>query len=1321
MTRRLPFHRKAPTLARVKKFWPLPQEAPGERMNVRRGSPWAAWILAGVGMVALTAGRADAGRITLGIDISTTVRDGGVAAEVRLTNRGDEAAHGVMVTGRLGEERQVRRVAESLAPGLTRKVSLTFGLPPPARGTFPLFLIVTYRDANGAPFSSAALGVVRTAGAKQADLNLTVTRGKGARWADLRLNVRSADPHLERATVTCHAPNELIPRPGRAELTFRDGRATVRFRLKNKGALPGSRYAVFFAVEYDREGLHYLARTAASLPVPQDLASQWGRSWVLLALAGGAIWLAALVVSLLSRRARGAMAARPGWVRLVCDLVVLCSVEAFILANLSPRCLLTPTITTGGDTASHYYTAEYLREVCLPAGRISYWTPGNYAGFPILQFYFPLPFLIMCGLDLVMPLQVAFKWVTLLGTFLLPVAAYLMLRVMRCPFPAPGLAAAFTLPFLFNASNSMWGGNILSTLAGEFSYSLSMALSLILLGCLYRGCRENRWVVLNAALVFLVGFSHGYTLLFAEAMSVFLLLTPRGVVRRVVYLGKVYGLGFCFLAFWLVPLLAYAKYTTPYHTVWVLQSTERLLPALLVPLAGLAVAGGLGLLACGAVAYRSWGAGALRALGFLWFGMAAAGVLYVAAPRLGVVDIRYVPYAQLIACLLAALALGWTGRAVDRWGLGWALLLSVAAGTIAWTGPRVGAVPTWARWNYEGFEAKPAWPTFERINAALRGTFQDPRVAFEHSSLHNTFGTTRAFESLPLFAGRATLEGLYMQASISAPFVFYIQSEISKEKSAPFPQYTYSSMNFDRARAHLEMFNVRDLILRSEKAKQAIRSVPGYRLKRTIGPYEIWEVTTNPNCYVLPLRYEPVLFPTRQWKAISHRWFREGERLDVPLVFVSEPDQEDLARFRVVADSLKGVPRIPIQGPQCKVEETVRNGEVLIRTDRPGRPLLVKMSYHPNWHVDGAKRVYLASPSFMLIFPERREVRLYYGRGLPERVGLALTVVGLLAVVAVVQWPGRRSAWQVVAERLGVPASLDPHIRWDPSQRVRRALLVAVLLVGASAAGAACYQLYTHEPHRLFNRAIRLKDAKEFRAARAGFREVMEALPTSGLAADAAYYIAICYYLGGDDPRAIAAFRDLISRYPRSLRVPEAEYHIGLCLLRSRREKEGIAQMQRVRREFPESQWARYAAERLKEHGVTDFRPEEQPRSLAEQYGLAIRLFNQDRLDEAEPLLEKIVSQRPDFEGAPQALACLALCRFKRKDYRGTIRYYTRLTRQYPESALVAEAWYHIGLCSELLGDTEAALRAYRTAAEKFPDAEYGKRAAQRLARLRSS
>ncbi len=248
--------------------------------------------------------------------------------------------------------------------------------------------------------------------------------------------------------------------------------------------------------------------------------------------------------------------------------------------------------------------------------------------------------------------------------------------------------------------------------------------------------------------------------------------------------------------------------------------------------------------------------------------------MFVTAPKLGVVDIRYVPCGQLMVCMIAALGLGYLGKWSDRRrSISWIGLTIIIAATLVWTAKYVENVPAWCKWNYEGFEAKKDWPIYRDINDAVKGTFQDPRVVYEHSSIHNSFGTTRAFESLPLFAGRATLEGLYMQASLSAPFVFYIQSEISKEKSCPLRQYMCTDMDFGRAKHHLEMFNVRELILRSEEAKTAIRTYPQYyRLRQKIGEYEIWELFSHEGRYVVPLRYEPVLYHTTDWKSDAYRY-----------------------------------------------------------------------------------------------------------------------------------------------------------------------------------------------------------------------------------------------------------------------------------------------------------------------------------------------------------------------------------------------------------------------------------------------------------------
>ena len=48
-----------------------------------------------------------------------------------------------------------------------------------------------------------------------------------------------------------------------------------------------------------------------------------------------------------------------------------------------------------------------LRAHLLPHGQVIGWCPGNYCGYPLFQFYFPLPFLVISGLSLLVPFQVA--------------------------------------------------------------------------------------------------------------------------------------------------------------------------------------------------------------------------------------------------------------------------------------------------------------------------------------------------------------------------------------------------------------------------------------------------------------------------------------------------------------------------------------------------------------------------------------------------------------------------------------------------------------------------------------------------------------------------------------------------------------------------------------------------------------------------------------------------------------------------------------------------------------------------------------------------
>jgi len=693
----------------------------------------------------------------------------------------------------------------------------------------------------------------------------------------------------------------------------------------------------------------------------------------------------------------------------IVDAAVLIAIMWFLVSYFKPEVMLSQTITAGGDTASHYYPAEYLRNVLLPEGRLVGWAPGWYGGMPMFQFYFIPPFLLMAVMSFMMPLQIAFKLVTALGTFILPLAAYACMRLMRFRFPAPALAAAFTLPFLFMEANSMWGGNIPSTLAGEFAYSLGLALTVLFFGTLHRAMeqpepRSVRMLLLNAALFTLITLSHLYTMLFAGLASAFFLVLPfvkrdkKMLANNFVYLLKMYGLAFMLAAFWLVPLFAKLEWTTTYNYVWVLDWTKDVFPAVLQPFYLLAFVG-------------MYAFGMKRDGRVLFFGFAAlaAVLLYLVAHPIGVVDIRFVPFLQFFPIFIAAagayaivsLVSGKLGRyKFGRFSLSNAafmviFLFLVAAAALWWTNGHVTFIGYWIQWNYSGFEAKTLWPQFSAVNDFLKGGANDPRVVYEHSPDHNDAGTLRAFESLPLFSGSSTLEGLYMQSTPTSPFVFYIQSQISELCSCPLPGYACTVFNSTKAAKRLEMFNVKQVIARTDKVKAELKSSNLYSFVQAFEPFEVYELLPGNGKYVIVPAYEPVVFDasdTGGWKRISYEWFKRDDLLDVPLIFSAVPDT-GLPRAR----DLDLLPRIPIN-EDCNVSEVVTEDSVLFHTDCVGVPHIVKISYYPNWKAEGADGPYLVSPSFMLVVPREPYVWLYYGTTASDTAGMALTSVGILAV-----------------------------------------------------------------------------------------------------------------------------------------------------------------------------------------------------------------------------------------------------------------------------------------------------------------------------------
>jgi len=122
------------------------------------------------------------------------------------------------------------------------------------------------------------------------------------------------------------------------------------------------------------------------------------------------------------------------------------------------------TTANGGDMGAHVWWPKFLETNWFPKGRLAGWAPDWYAGFPVGQYYFPVPAVMVAILDHIpfVPYNVAFKLVTVSGPLMLPAAAYYFARGMRTPWPAPPAfaLAAFGMLVQTRYEWSIFGGNI---------------------------------------------------------------------------------------------------------------------------------------------------------------------------------------------------------------------------------------------------------------------------------------------------------------------------------------------------------------------------------------------------------------------------------------------------------------------------------------------------------------------------------------------------------------------------------------------------------------------------------------------------------------------------------------------------------------------------------------------------------------------------------------------------------------------------------------------------------------------------------------------
>jgi hypothetical protein len=736
----------------------------------------------------------------------------------------------------------------------------------------------------------------------------------------------------------------------------------------------------------------------------------------------------------------------------VATAVVVVAGIALTLTALQPDLLVADTTPAGGDMGAHVWGPAFLRDHLLPSGRLTGWAPDWYAGFPAYHFYMVVPSLAILALELVLPYGVAFKLVTVSGLLALPVAAWALGRLARAPFPTPALLAVAAVGFLFERSYTIYGGNIASTLAGEFAFSISLALAIVFLGLVLRGLDTGRLRALAALALGLCALCHVIPLIFAVAGAA-VAVALRPAWARVKWLLPVLVGGAALSAFWTLPFVLRRAYLNDMGWEKVTIYLEPLLPGRLGEAAsrllggeangggGTPVAGDLTVVAVLALLGAIASLILRRRLGtFLTVLAVACAIGFVLAPQGRLWNARLLPFWYLCLYFLAAIAVAELVEAVATLAAkapatrsrvvavaGTVAVAAVALGAVAlplrllpfgqtssdgtrysWLGLTTtdkSFVPDWARWNYTGYERKDAWPEYQELVATMAGIGRSSgcgRAMWEYEPELDRYGTPMALMLLPYWTDGCigSMEGLYFEASATTPYHFINQTELSAKPSQAQRDLPYGSLDVARGVDHLQLLGVRYYMATSEDAKEAADAHPDLLRVASSGPWRIYEVADAE--LVEPLDALPAVLEDapdggHDWIDAVMPWYRSPEQWDV---FLAADGPSSWPRVAEGDDPERRSTR-----PVRVSDVTTDTDRISFRVDRPGTPVLVKSSYFPNWEATGADGPWRVAPNLMVVVPTEEQVELTYGTTGVDLLAWLVTLGGVVVVVALALRP----------------------------------------------------------------------------------------------------------------------------------------------------------------------------------------------------------------------------------------------------------------------------------------------------------------------------
>ena len=679
---------------------------------------------------------------------------------------------------------------------------------------------------------------------------------------------------------------------------------------------------------------------------------------------------------------------------------------------------------TGGDMGAHIVAIDTFIKDFMPNFQISGWSNDWFAGYPLYYFYFPLPAIITFFLDVIFPFGVAFKLMVVISTILVVYSLEKLFRKDSNKLSSIGATAG--LFYVFTESFTIYGGNLASTLAGQFSFAYSLAFGNLAIFYLIKSNNKFRFSI-SSIFLSLCLLSHLIPfIIYIPIYGFYWLFKKENINQKILSITIFLAL----VSRWSISLFINLEFTTnmSYTPFTQLEDLikEDILPGIFICLA-LMIAKSKDL-----IKYKSLNLFELYLVissillyffvpeGALWNGRLVPffnlGIIFIMFKVIEIFVEDLNLYQQGIHILTILFLIGTIYCLYifyDRWSSNESylnlyipiiflisifailnlknieiqinlLLVSIIFSTVSF-------LPHWLNWNFTGYEGKNDWTQIENLYSKL-ADLEPGRIMWEPNSDMNKYGTPMTLMTIPYFTEHTSMEGLYFDSSITTPFHFISVSGLAKRPSNPVGGLSYINNQFDQGVEHLNHLGVDYFISYTEEIESKAMDSEKLILLFSSEPFSVFKVNSSK----VELIYQDI-------KIFSKASTQDGilssilRDTDINNFFDKAYESFDELDKKRVIEVSNGMNIVSSKKNDLQITDlNITNNKISFFTDSPGELHLIKVSYFPNWKITNGKGPFRTSPSFMSVIPDNKYVEITFEKTIVEKNSFYFSIFSLL-------------------------------------------------------------------------------------------------------------------------------------------------------------------------------------------------------------------------------------------------------------------------------------------------------------------------------------